>query len=448
MAPGSARPLSRAASRPSSALRRSASVLSLPRRTSSSSAWVSSTVAGTPKSASIRTRSIRSRSSALRPRMSAPTSVMATRLMRVQRLSFLSVNLPLAMPQSTLVLAQPQPSSRDPLARRAPRCRARTARANPAPHAARRRSATARRAPSAPPASAAARRSTPRPPPSRRRRPPGGSGTRPAGARPRRGRCRRTAACPPAARPRRSRRCPGLSVGPGAVHSNTTGRPLLTTARTGRAEPSARVRAAQEPARGRGHPGPIGLLAGAAAERPAPEAVHRHDRAPHAPALAARTPPAAGAPRRPSWAVSATQSPGLGLDRRELDGGRKGVHRLAQERARHGRRLAGGEIPVARQRAVESAPAGQVQIPRAVAPSPRRPDRSHLDQQIGAPRRLSHRLAPRRPRDRPSSASARDRCGRTHAREAGPPRAGCDRGIGCPSRPDPRAARPRASAPP
>ena len=48
--------------------------------------------------------------------MSAPTSVMATRLMRLQRLSFLSVNLPLAMPKLTPVLAQPQPSSRDPLA--------------------------------------------------------------------------------------------------------------------------------------------------------------------------------------------------------------------------------------------------------------------------------------------------------------------------------------------
>ena len=50
--------------------------------------------------------------------MSAPTSVMATRLMRLQRPSFLSVNLPLAIPKLTPVLAQPQPSSRHPLARK------------------------------------------------------------------------------------------------------------------------------------------------------------------------------------------------------------------------------------------------------------------------------------------------------------------------------------------
>ena len=48
--------------------------------------------------------------------MSAPTSVKATRLMRLQRLPFRSVNLPLAMPEFTPILAQSQPSSRDPLA--------------------------------------------------------------------------------------------------------------------------------------------------------------------------------------------------------------------------------------------------------------------------------------------------------------------------------------------
>ena len=86
MAPGFSGPASIALRRSRRARFRSASVLSLPRRTSSSSALVSSTVAETPKSASIRTRSRFSRSSALSPRMSAPTSVSAICLMRDQRL--------------------------------------------------------------------------------------------------------------------------------------------------------------------------------------------------------------------------------------------------------------------------------------------------------------------------------------------------------------------------
>ncbi len=88
MAPGFSGPASIALRRSRRARLRSASVLSLPRRTSSSRAVVSSTVAGTPKSASINTRSMFSRSSALSPRMSAPTSVSATCLIRDHRLCF------------------------------------------------------------------------------------------------------------------------------------------------------------------------------------------------------------------------------------------------------------------------------------------------------------------------------------------------------------------------
>ena len=206
MTPGSARPLSSAASRPSSAARRSPSVLSFPRRTSSSSAWVSSTVAGTPKSASIRTRSIRSRSSALSPRISAPTSVMATRLMRLHRLSFLSVSLPLAMPKLTLVLAQPQPPSRDPLAGQTGH--AKTEQPEPVPGGlavgCRRRPRLVR--PEGDRAAAIAPPSTPRPPPCRPRRRSADTDTRREKARRWPARFRRSAACLLGRRPSRSRR--------------------------------------------------------------------------------------------------------------------------------------------------------------------------------------------------------------------------------------------------
>src|SRR5205085_5501555 len=86
--------------------------------------WVSSTVAVTPKSASIRTRSRFSMSSALSPRMRAPTSVSATRLMRDQRVSFLSISLPCVMPKLTPLLAQPQSSSPDPFAGKAQQAQA------------------------------------------------------------------------------------------------------------------------------------------------------------------------------------------------------------------------------------------------------------------------------------------------------------------------------------
>ena len=126
-----------------------------------------------------------------------------------------------------------------------------------------------RRAAGAPP-------STTRPPRCRCRRAPAGSGRFQAAAGPQRARRHRTAAC---------RQCPAgapvhataVALGvPPPIHSNTTRPPVLHHRADRPRDSLRRVGAGEEPAQRAGDPGAIRLLAGTAAERPAPEAVGQH----------------------------------------------------------------------------------------------------------------------------------------------------------------------------
>ena len=222
---------------------------------------------------------------------------------------------------------------------------------------------------------------------------------------------------------------------PGAVHSKVIGRPLLTTARTAPRRAACGIRAAEQPAHGRRHPGAVALLARPAAERPAPEPVHRDRHPPHS----ARSPAQHRGPRRSPPAELGGRAPPsrpapalIGVS--WIAGGKEstGCPRNAP---------ATGEASAALRyqspaSALESAPPARSTCRGPLVPSasdPVRPFRS-------AGPRGARPAAPFRvgtTRDRPSSASDWDRAARTPAPAAGRPRVAYGRGTGCPSRPAP-----------
>ena len=126
------------------------------------------------------------------------------------------------------------------------------------------------------------------------------------------------------------------------------------------------------PRRGASSPSPLPRCGSSARSSPREMPSARVRPRPHPPAARGRSPgrtrPAVGAPRRPSCAESATQSPGAGcLGVSWIAGGKEstGCPRKAP---------ATGEASAALKyqspgSAVESDPAGQVQTPRAVVPS-------------------------------------------------------------------------------
>ncbi len=110
----------------------------------------------------------------------------------------------------------------------------------------------------------------------------------------------------PGERKRASRR-------PRHVHSKRMDGRSSTTGRTARAAPRAGIDPAEQPARCRGDPGAV------ACSLEPPRNAHRHS--PSTATITSRTRPASrpnaagrAAPRRPSCAVSATQSPASGVD--------------------------------------------------------------------------------------------------------------------------------------
>ena len=216
--------------------------------------------------------------------MSAPTSVSAMRLMPgpEARPSAPSICCS-AMLNPNTVLTQSESPAREPLAREGrPRPR-RRARASPAPRSARsggwrtRASRVVKRHRCA----EATRPSTPPPPPFRRHRPRAGSGTgraQPDARASRAVEAERIGARPFRAGPGDRKRRESAPV---PLHSNTRGRPFVHDRPDRSGGAARRVGAAEQPARRRGHPGAIALLAGPAAERPAPEPVHGDRDRPH-----------------------------------------------------------------------------------------------------------------------------------------------------------------------
>ena len=208
------------------------------------------------------------------------------------------------------------------------------------------------------------------------RHPPAGSDSAPAGARARRGRLpsnrsvsRRTPPSPDSAR------CQSARGSPRAAHSKTTGRPLATTGRTGRARaglgsapPSSQESVARpgrgsacslDPPRKAQRQNPSAAVDHLAGARPRPPGEHRP----------LRTAPAEL--RRDADPVA-----GRRLDRGDLDQRRERVDRLTDERAgdRRGRRPRRRTIP--RDHGLSAFAAG----PEPDAPGP------GLARQVPAPR--------------------------------------------------------------
>src|SRR6185369_10955219 len=112
-------------------------------------------------------------------------------------------------------------------------------------------------------------------------------------------------------------------------------------------------RSGEKPARRRRHQRAIALLAGSAPEPPPPQPVRERRHAPYSSLHPSDHRGPRGAPAT-ELCGEAHPIAGAGLRGGELQGGRKRIDRLAQERAADGTALIPGEIPVARNRRLSS----------------------------------------------------------------------------------------------